>query len=161
MGIVRMNHAVLYVRDAERTATFYRDVLGFRDVARFPGGVFLQAPDSTNDHDIAFFTIGEQAGPSTAGRSTVGLYHVAWEVPTLADLRELSGRLSEAGALVGASDHGSTKSLYAHDPDGLEFEVCWVVPADALPTTDGDMKIRPLDLEAEIDRFGEALVGGR
>jgi catechol-2,3-dioxygenase len=160
MGIVRMNHAVLYVRDAERNAAFYRDVLGFRDVNRFPGGVFLQAPDSTNDHDIAFFSIGEQAGPSAAGRSTVGLYHLAWEVPTLADLRELSGRLSAAGALVGASDHGSTKSLYAHDPDGLEFEVCWVVPADALPP-DTDTGIRPLDLEAEIERFGEALVGGR
>src|SRR6476661_21538 len=102
MAIRRMNHAVLYVRDAARSAAFYRDVLGFRDVHTFPGGAFLQAPDSTNDHDIAFFSIGEQAGPSTAGRSTVGLYHVAWEVPTLADLRELSGRLSKAGALVGA-----------------------------------------------------------
>ena len=29
MAIKRMNHAVLYVRDAQRSADFYRDVLGF------------------------------------------------------------------------------------------------------------------------------------
>jgi len=159
MGIVRLNHAVLYVRDAERSAAFYEEVLRFRTVAAFAGGAFLQAPDSTNDHDIAFFTIGPDAGPSAAGRSTVGLYHLAWEVPTLAELAELSQRLTEAGALVGASDHGASKSLYAHDPDGLEFEVCWVVPAELIDA-DTPPGVRPLDLAAEIERFGPALVGG-
>ena len=162
MAIVGLNHAVLYVRDAGRSAAFYEEVLDFRTVTSMPGGIFLQAPGSTNDHDLAFFTIGAEAGPSAAGRSTVGLYHLAWEVPTLADLADLSERLTEAGALVGASDHGSTKSLYAHDPDGLEFEVCWVVPADRL---DADMPVNgrplPLDLQAEIARFGLATVGGR
>ena len=159
MGIVRLNHAVLYVRDAERSATFYEQVLGFRTVHAFPGGAFLQAPDSTNDHDIAFFTIGPEAGPSAAGRSTVGLYHLAWEVPTLAELSDMSRRLTEVGALVGASDHGASKSLYAHDPDGLEFEVCWIVPADQIDA-DTPVGVRPLDLEAEIARFGPATVGG-
>lgn len=160
MAIKRMNHAVLYVRDAERSAAFYRDVLGFRSVAAMPGGAFLQAPDSTNDHDIAFFSIGEQAGPSAAGRSTVGLYHLAWEVGTLADLAEIARALQEAGALVGASDHGGTKSLYAHDPDGLEFEVCWVVPADQLGDGDG-IVTRPLDLAATVERYGLETAGGR
>ncbi|MCU1351328.1 MAG: catE [Acidimicrobiales bacterium] len=162
MGITRMNHAVLYVRDAERSAAFYQDVLGFREVAAFPGGAFLQAPDSTNDHDIAFFTIGAEAGPSTAGRSTVGLYHLAWEVPTLADLVDLRQKLTAVGALVGASDHGATKSLYAKDPDGLEFEVCWVVPAELLDQSATiDPRPLPLDLDREIARFGAATAGGR
>jgi catechol 2,3-dioxygenase-like lactoylglutathione lyase family enzyme len=88
VAIRRMNHAVLYVRDADRTTDFYRDVLGFRVVGEFPGTAkFLQAPDSTNDHDLALFTIGAQAGDSTAGRQTVGLYHIAWEVRTLGDLQ--------------------------------------------------------------------------
>ena len=162
MAISRMNHAVLYVRDATRSAAFYQDVLGFREVAAFPGGAFLQAPDSTNDHDIAFFSIGPDAGPSTAGRSTVGLYHLAWEVPTLSDLVDLRERLSAAGALVGASDHGATKSLYAEDPDGLEFEVCWVVPAEFIdPESTPSPRPLPLDLDHEIARFGPATVGGR
>jgi catechol-2,3-dioxygenase len=164
MSIRRMNHAVLYVRNAERTAAFYREVLGFREVARFGGamGIFLQAPDSTNDHDIAFFTIGEQAGASTAGTTTVGLYHVAWEVGTLADLREMEGRLREAGALVGATDHTTTKALYAHDPDGLEFEVSWLVPADRITPELLERRgvNRPLDLDAELALYGPELVGG-
>ena len=161
MAITRMNHAVLYVRDAARTAAFYRDVLGFRDVATFAGGAFLQAPDSTNDHDIAFFSIGEDARPSPAGAGgAVGLYHLAWEVETLQDLADLQDRLLDAGALVGASDHGTTKSLYAKDPDGLEFEVCWIVPADRLPP-DVQMQTRPLQLERDLATYGATTVGGR
>jgi catechol-2,3-dioxygenase len=160
MGIKRMNHAVLYVRDAQRSADFYRDVLGFTTVAELPGGAFLRAPDSTNDHDVAFFSIGEGAGPSTAGRSTVGLYHLAWEVGTLAELAEVGRALQEVGALIGASDHVGTKSLYAQDPDGLEFEVCWVVPAERLPA-DAEIGTFPLDLARELERYGPETVGGR
>ena len=84
MPITRMNHAVLYVRDARRTGQFYADVLGFKTVAARPAGefAFMRAPASDNHHDIAFFTMGPGAGPSMAGRETVGLYHLAWEVPT-------------------------------------------------------------------------------
>src|SRR5918994_3626104 len=125
MGVTRLNHAVLFVRDLERSVGFYRDVMGFSVVDMTPdgfrGAAFLQAPDSTNDHDLGLFEVGSQAAASGAGRSTVGLYHLAWEVDTLATLRDLAGRLSEAGALVGRSDHGTTKSLYGRDPDGLEF----------------------------------------
>jgi catechol-2,3-dioxygenase len=162
MAIRRMNHAVLYVRDAERTFTFYRDVLGFRQVGEFPGAKFLQAPDSTNDHDLALFTIGMQAGPSTAGERTVGLYHIAWEVQTLGDLQEIAVRLQEAGALVGATDHSTTKALYAKDPDGLEFEVCWIVPKELLTddVVEAKSKLRPLNLQADIERYGLETVGG-
>jgi catechol-2,3-dioxygenase len=162
MAIKRMNHAVLYVRDADRTFAFYRDVLGFRAVGEMPGAKFLQAPDSSNDHDLALFSIGEQAGPSTAGRSTVGLYHIAWEVQTLGDLQEIAAKLDEAGALTGATDHSTTKALYAKDPDGLEFEVCWIVPL-RLHTEEleaGKTRLLPLNLEAEIERYGLETVGG-
>jgi catechol-2,3-dioxygenase len=163
MPVTRLNHAVLYVRNAERTAAFYGDVLGFRPVMSMPGAVFLQAPGSTNDHDLGIFSIGEAAVDSPAGRGgAVGLYHLAWEVDTLAELQRLEGRLREAGALVGASDHSSTKSLYAHDPDGIEFEVCWVVPASLLDdaVAAGKSSIRPLDLAREIARYGADTLGG-
>jgi catechol-2,3-dioxygenase len=165
MAIHRLNHAVLYVRDAERTAKFYADVLGFRpveDLDAIPGAVFLQAPDSTNDHDLGLFSIGDAAGPSTAGRATVGLYHLAWEVDTLADLEEIAGRLQETGALVGASDHGTSKSLYGRDPDGLEFEIAWLVPADRLDdeARRARSRIGRLDLRREEGRYGRDTAGG-
>jgi catechol-2,3-dioxygenase len=155
MAITGMNHAVLYVRDARRNAAFYRDVLGFTTVIEDPDGkfAFLRAPASDNHHDIAFFSIGEQAGASTAGRGTVGLYHIAWEVPSLEDLEAVRLRLVDAGALVGASDHGANKSLYAKDPDGLEFEVMWLVPPELWGEEEHEAIVRPLDLAAEKKRY--------
>jgi catechol-2,3-dioxygenase len=166
MGVHRLNHAVLYVRDVQRSVAFYSDVLGFRVVNMTPdgfrGAAFLQAPDSTNDHDLGIFEIGGAAGPSEAGRRTVGLYHLAWEVDTLDALEELAGKLSEAGALVGSSDHGTTKSLYGKDPDGLEFEVVWLIPADLLDDAalQARKRIGPLDLAKEKQRYGAQTRGG-
>lgn len=164
MPIHRLNHAVLYVRDVQRSVAFYRDVLGFIAIEgmSFHGAAFLRAPGSTNDHDLGLFELGPQAQPSPAGRSSVGLYHLAWEVDTLADLQDLAARLADADALVGASDHGTTKSLYARDPDGLEFEVAWIVPAAALDESalEARTSIRPLDLRREIERYGAQTVGG-
>ncbi len=72
-------------------------------------------------------------------------------------------RLAAAGALVGASDHGTTKSLYAKDPDGLEFEVVWIVPASLLDDdaiAAGARAILPLDLAKEKARYGADTRGG-
>jgi catechol-2,3-dioxygenase len=162
MSIHRLNHAVLYVRDLDETTAFYRDVLGFREVMSISGQAsFMQAPGSTNDHDLGLFRLGAKAGDSQAGRSTVGLYHLAWEVDTLGDLQSLMSRLAEAGALVGATDHGPTKSLYAKDPNGLEFEVVWLVPAHLMtPEIKASAGIRPLDLAKEIAKFGADTRGG-
>src|SRR4051812_15323198 len=166
MPINRLNHAVLYVRDIERSLGFYRDILGFKPLNMLPegfrGAAFLQAPNSTNDHDLGLFAIGDAAGPSGAGRSTVGLYHLAWEVDTLADLADLSDKLTEAGHLVGASDHSTTKSLYAQDPDGIELEIAWIVPADRLDESAlaGRSSIQRLDLPKEIERYGAQTQGG-
>jgi len=164
MPINRLNHAVLYVRDVARSVAFYRDLLGFVPIETmaFPGqAAFLRAPGSTNDHDLGLFQIGAQAADSAAGRTSVGLYHLAWELDTLSELEELSGRLAEAGSLVGASDHGTTKSLYGRDPDGIEFEVAWIVPADQLDeATLSARGVAPLDFAAVQARYGAQTQGG-
>lgn len=165
MAVHRLNHAVLYVRDVERSVEFYREVLGFEPVPGMNdmrGAAFLRAPDSTNDHDLGLFELGPDAGPSAAGRGTVGLYHLAWEVDTLADLERIAAALANANALVGATNHSTTKSLYAHDPDGLEFEVAWVVPADLIDeqVLAQRARLRPLDLAAEIAHYGADTRGG-
>ena len=74
MGIFRLNHAVLFVRDLDESVRFYSDVLGFRRIDMTPegfaGAAFLQAPGSTNDHDLGLFEIGagRRARRSPAGR---------------------------------------------------------------------------------------------
>lgn len=163
MGIARLNHAVLFVRDVARSVAFYGDVLGFSVVLELPGRSFLRAPASTNDHDLGLFEMGDAAADSPAGRSAVGMYHLGWEVGTLDELAAVAGSLRSAGALVGATDHGTTKSVYARDPDGLEFEVAWLVPAvliDEAAVAGRAVRGRALDLDAEIARYGGATRGG-
>ncbi len=165
MPVIRLNHAVLYVRDAERSAAFYQEALGFvrLDLGgdAMPGAVFLRAPGSSNDHDLGLFSMGEGAGPSSAGRQTVGLYHLAWEVDTLEELEHLGSVLASRGALVGASDHGTTKALYAQDIDGNEFEVSWLVPAELLTpdAVSARATVRPLDISREKQRYGATTRG--
>jgi catechol 2,3-dioxygenase-like lactoylglutathione lyase family enzyme len=165
MPVTRLNHAVLFVADLARSLAFYEGVLHFRRIAAempVPGAAFLLAPGSTNDHDLGLFEIGSSAGPSQAGRATVGLYHLAWEVDTLGELDRLRDVLDEAGALAGATDHGTTKSLYARDPDGLELELAWIVPSHAIDEAAlaGRSQLRPLDLAREIERYGADVSGG-
>ena len=163
--ITRLNHAVLFVSDVQRSVAFYTEVLGFRVLPVAPDGfdaAFLQAPGSTNDHDLGLFGVGAAAGPSQAGRGAVGLYHLAWEVDTLQTLERLERALADAGALTGASDHGTTKSLYGRDPDGLEFELAWIVPADQLTeeAIAARSTIGRLDLAGEKSRYGSDTRGG-
>lgn len=164
MPITGLNHAVLFVTDVAASSAFYCDVLGFRVVPMTPAGMnaaFLQAPGSSNDHDLGLFQV-DATHPGIGTAQGAGLYHLAWEVDTLAELERLAGALQQAGALVGASDHGTTKSLYARDPDGLELEIAWVVPADQL--TDQALAARQrigrLDLAAEQARYGAHTQGG-
>ncbi len=162
MAITRLNHAVLYVREVSRSVAFYTELLGFRVVMEMPGAAFLQAPDSTNDHDLGLFEIGQGAGDTTAGRGSVGLYHLAWEVDTLDELDRVAHALRAAGSLVGATDHGTTKALYAKDPDGLEFEVSWLVPVDLLTPEilAARSRMAPLDIARDKATFGGDTRGG-
>lgn len=167
MPITGLNHAVLYVRDLERSLDFYERVLGFTVIPGTPralrgAAAFLRAAGSRNDHDLGLFAVGDDAGPSSAARESVGLYHLAWEVDTLAELERLAGVLAADHALTGMSDHGPTKSLYGRDPDGLEFEIAWIVPAEQLDeaTLEARRRIRRLDLEREKERYGADTQGG-
>ncbi len=158
MAVRRLNHAVLYVRDLASTVDFYTYALGFEVRMEIPGtAAFLRAPGSANDHDLGLFSVPDGALP---GGAYLGLYHLAWEVGTLAELAEIRERLAARHALVGASDHRVSKSLYAKDPSGIEFEVMWRVPAE---DWDQEMAtgamIGPLDLERELARWGDRATG--
>ncbi|GGO88446.1 VOC family protein [Wenjunlia tyrosinilytica] len=158
MTVRRLNHAVLYVRDVDRSVDFYTRVFGFEVADRMGDrAAFLRAAGTDNDHDLGLFGVGADA-PSPQPGST-GLYHLAWEVGTLGELASLAVELRERGALVGASDHSVSKSLYGKDPDGIEFEVMWRVPREDWPTDHGP-GILPLDLDAALKQWGSDLKTG-
>ena len=153
-AVRRLNHAVLYVRNAGRSAAFYKEAFEFEIVTEAGNGfaVFMRSSIADNHHDLGLFTVGDDAPGPQRGRA--GLYHLAWEVDTIQDLAAMRERLMKLGALVGGSDHGVSKSLYGHDPDGIEFEVMWTVPAEAWGDYATDAVVQPLDLDAELARWG-------
>ncbi len=135
MEVKELGHIVLYVRDVERSARFYREVLGWRQImpdpsqaARSPIAAFA-APSGRTHHELLLVEVGEDAAAQPAGRR-VGLYHFGLKVGDSDDeLREALARLRDAGTpVVGASDHTVTHSLYIADPDGNEVELYIDVP---------------------------------
>ena len=153
-AVRRLNHAVLYVHDARTSSAFYQQAFEFEVVGDYGdgGAVFMRASNTENHHDLGLFTIGAQAPGPERGRA--GLYHLAWEVDTIQDLAAMRERLLALNALVGESDHGVSKSLYAQDPDGIEFEVLWSVPREAWGDLEHEAVTRHLDLNAELARWG-------
>ncbi len=150
----RLNHAVLYVRDVERSAAFYAEAFGFETVTVEAGGraVFLRARGTANHHDLGLFEVGGDA-PSPP-RGSVGLYHLAWEVADIEDLAAARDDLARLGALAGQSDHGASKSVYGRDPDGNEFEIMCLVPREEWGELEHQAPVAPLDLERELARYG-------
>lgn len=151
MTSLSLNHAVLFVSDLPAAKTFYTNVLGFTVAADEPrfNAAFLRAPGSMNHHDLGLFQTSGRKPP----RGAVGLYHLAWEVPEIADLAGFRDSLTESGNLTGQSHHGATVSIYGSDPDGNEFEIMWMLPREAWGEYEDRGVIMPLDLDEEIARW--------
>ena len=153
--IKRLNHAVLFVRDLERTIDFYTRAFGFEVISSTPGqAAFLRAYGSQNHHDLGLF-----ASPRNAPRpprGSPGLYHLAWQVSTIEDLANAKKTLSDFGALIGESDHGATKSLNGYDPDGNEYEEKWLVPREDWGEYEHSAVIEQLNLDRELARYARS-----
>ncbi|MEM9682739.1 MAG: VOC family protein [Pseudomonadota bacterium] len=125
MRIHALGHVVLKVRDLDRSAAFYRDVLGLKEVARYPNRRMAFFVISDNHHDIALIET-DSAAPD-APQDAPGLAHVALKVgDSLDELRAAKSQLDQHGVSVERQvDHHVSKSLYFSDPDGnrLEFFV--------------------------------------
>jgi catechol 2,3-dioxygenase len=132
MTVRELGHIVLYVRDVRRSAAFYRDVLGWRQVlpeaGTEPVGAAAFSSGRTH-HELLLIEVGSDATPIPPGRR-VGMYHFGLKVGDSDDeLRAALKAVQDAGAtVVGTSDHTVTHSLYILDPDGNEIELYVDVP---------------------------------
>jgi len=138
MQVQELGHLVLYVHDIDRSARFYREVLGWQQIGgwgvdgstlgRAPIAVF-SAPSQRTHHELLLIEVGPDAAELPTGRR-VGLYHFGLKIgDDDAALVAALERLREHDVpLVGASDHTVTHSLYILDPDGNEIELYVDVP---------------------------------
>jgi catechol-2,3-dioxygenase len=153
VNAVRLNHPVLFVSDLERSVAFYQHAFGMQVAAREPraNAAFLRLPRSGNHHDLGLFGVGEQP-PRPSG--SIGLYHLAWQVDTIEELEQARHTLANLDAYTGESSHGATKSVYARDPDGNEFEVMWMLPRSSWGQYENTAPIERLDLPSEVKQWG-------
>ncbi len=133
IATTKLGHIVLRVRELERSARFYMDVLGLRKTGEIPGVMaFFSTQESSDSHDLALMQLGP--GAQDADPLRVGLYHFAYEVGSEVALAEAYKTLREAGVpIVGTGDHGVSKGIYILDPDGIEIEITYEVPQERWP----------------------------
>jgi catechol 2,3-dioxygenase len=119
----RIAHVVIKVRDLERSRKFYTEILGMQVMKDVPqiGAVFLSF-NGQDHHEVALFQVGPQAeGPKM---NQVGLLHFAFRLRNEEELQAAYQEFKEKGVPVTFTvNHGVTKSVYFHDPDGNELEV--------------------------------------
>ncbi len=118
-----LGHVVFYVKELERSLTFYRDVLGFQEVGKALGGRAVALTSGRTHHEILLIEVGDAPAPPSGVRR--GLYHIGIKVgESVEELRTAKKELESQGiSISGMSDHTVTQSLYLQDPDGNEVEV--------------------------------------
>ena len=145
----RIGHVHLKVADLERSLSFYRDLLGFKEMQRYgDSAVFISA--GGYHHHIGLNTwYSKNAAPAPV--RSAGLFHTAILYPTRQDLAQILKRLIDAKyPLTGASDHGVSQALYLNDPDSNGVELYWDRPKEEWPVnSNGELQMGtdPLDLE--------------
>jgi catechol 2,3-dioxygenase-like lactoylglutathione lyase family enzyme len=120
MQLEGIDHVALAVRDVERSAKWYVDVLGFE---RLHQGMWNGIPTfiGKGNTAIALFPVrGEHSEPGTHG--TIEMLHLAFR----ANGKNFLGaqeELKRRGIKLEFQDHEISHSIYFHDPDGHELEI--------------------------------------
>jgi catechol-2,3-dioxygenase len=124
----QLGHVALRVRDLERSVQFYRDVMGLKLRSQHETVAFLGIrPDAS--HEVALFQIGADApGPE---QDRVGMYHMAWEMPSFEALEAFHQRLKTNGVQITGYSPRQMNVMFL-DPDGNVLEAIWEPPHDEL-----------------------------
>jgi glyoxylase I family protein len=128
LRITGLHHITLLCADVERSASFYRDLLGMRLVER------SRNPDDPNAEHLLFGADGESGGTMVTcmaypdleegfvGRGST--HHFALGVESDDELSAWRDYLRSRGVdVTDVYDRGTFKSIYLRDPDGHMVEI--------------------------------------
>lgn len=121
MKIQELGHVVLYVTNLEKSANFYRDILGFRELER-QQRVAVYSSGRTH-HELLLIEVGGEVESTREVKP--GLYHIGFKIgDSPEDAKRAYRELRDNGVtIIGTGDHGVTHSMYILDPDGNELEL--------------------------------------
>jgi len=142
-----LSHVVISVSDLDKMVAFYKEHLGLTATHQTRGRMVFLTPDpEVEDHQIALST-------GLEGESNV-LQHIAWHVPTVADVKRFYEHFKAAGVPIhhcvshAYATLGNTVSCYFLDPEGNRLEVYAMVEADLSSERNGNY---PLDLDQSVE----------
>jgi len=141
MGVIALTHIGICVSDPDRSAHFYRDVLGFRPVSRLAieghptsqllGLDAIEMNCLFLERDGVRLELMHQPVPGCIGDGEAapmnrrGLTHIALRVEdfdaTLAEIEAAGGHLIEASRVDIPA--GRAKAAFVLDPDGVRIEI--------------------------------------
>jgi catechol-2,3-dioxygenase len=107
------------VRDVERSANWYVEVLGFE---RLHEGVWGGVPTFVGKRNtgIALFPASEDSKPR--GHREIRLLHLAFRADR-ENFLSAQDELNKRGIKFEFQDHEISHSIYFHDPDGHQLEI--------------------------------------
>jgi catechol 2,3-dioxygenase len=123
--VTSLGHVGVYVKDIERSVSFYRDILGLEVSDRSPrGAVFMTAQDRLAEHHELL------VAPGREGDGKI-LQQISFRCASLADVKEFYRIFLERQVpILRVVTHGNTVSIYFEDPDNNTVEVYWPTGID-------------------------------
>ena len=145
--VTALSHVVVNVRDLDTMVAFYQEHLGLTITHQNQGRMVFMTPDpEVEDHQLAL-------AKGLEGESNI-LAHIAWHVPTVADVKAYYEHFKLAEVPIhhcvshAYATLGNTVSCYFLDPEGNHLEVFAMVDADPGHERDGSYA---LDLEQSVE----------
>ncbi len=126
-GNLAFNHAMIYVRDVERSLKFYRGLLGFRVISKMQGYARLKSPKGSTS--IALHEYDPGTKPSRGGEGLRLYFEVA-------RLDALCKKMRAAGVKFDQMPKDMPwgwRHAYLKDPDGHELSLYYAGPKRLRP----------------------------
>ncbi|HEX8450972.1 MAG TPA: VOC family protein [Longimicrobium sp.] len=111
----------LDVIDAERSLTFWKDVVGLHLRGRDETALELGTADET-------LLVLHPGATSRPRRGFSGLYHVAIHLPDEPEFARVLARLIKRRWPIAPTDHVMSRAIYLDDPDGIGLELTLETP---------------------------------
>ena len=117
----QLSHVGIYVVDSDVMIRFYQEMLGLTvtdrgisSSAKLPITFMSSTPDQ--HHQFVLVQGRAKDAPSTINQ-------LSFKVASLAELREVAGKVTARGIKLRQTSHGNAWSVYFPDPEGNQIEI--------------------------------------